>query len=184
MKIMLIIGSVREGRIADKVAGWVTKAARAYPEIELDVADLKEIELPFYNLPELPVMLNGHYDNPMATAWAERVAKADGFIFLVAEYNHGYTPPLKNAIDWVSQGWNYKPVSFVSYGGVSGGSRAVEQLREVVSELRMFDLREAVHLPFVRRIFEGQDEPREELHRENLKKLFDELTSVAITKKN
>jgi NAD(P)H-dependent FMN reductase len=177
MKIMVIVGSVREGRAADTIASWVEKNVSQYEDIELDVADLKNVNLPFFNSSAYPAAANGQYDSPKATAWAQRVAEADGFILLVAEYNHGYTAVLKNALDWVAQGWWGKPVSFVSYGGISGGIRAVQQLRQVVLELRMVPVHDAVYIPFFHTAFDKNDEPVHDSLNQQLGALVSELTT-------
>lgn len=175
MKIMVMNSSVREHRAASIVLPWVVSAVKKHQDIDVDVVDLKELDLPMLNTAVHPISANGQYDEPKATAWAKRVAEADSFILVVAEYNHGYPAAIKNALDWVAQGWWYKPVSFVSYGGLSGGIRAVEQLRQVVLELRMFPLHEAVHIPFVRDAFNEQGQPVRESMNDNLEKLVDEL---------
>lgn len=178
MKLMLLISSVREGRAADSVTPWIEKTLKQYPDIDLDIADLREINLPMFNFAGFPSMANGQYDDPVITAWAKRVGEADGFIFLTAEYNHGYTAAIKNALDWVAQGWYYKPIGFVSYGGIAGGARAVEQLRQVVLELRMFPLRDAVHIPYVHHAFDDKNEPTNPTLNDNLKTTIDELVKM------
>lgn len=179
MKIMIVIGSARKKRMADTVASWVEKALRTQQDIEVDVADLRDIDLPFYNADITPSAANGQYENPTAMAWVKRVTEADGFIFIVAEYNHGYTAILKNAIDWVAQGWYHKPVSFVSYGGISGGIRAVEQLRQVVLELRMYPQHDAVYIPFVSAAFDENGELKNPALNDSLERLFNELRAWA-----
>jgi NAD(P)H-dependent FMN reductase len=82
-------------------------------------------------------------------AWSERVRASDAFVFVTAEYNHGYPAPLKNAIDYLNQEWRDKPLGFVSYGGVSAGTRAVHQLKQVVTAVKLVPVVEAVHIPFV-----------------------------------
>jgi NAD(P)H-dependent FMN reductase len=177
MKIMVIISSVRKTRAADTVAPWVRKQLEQYEDIELDVADLREIPLPLFNADVHPAVANGFYEgNPEGTAWAQRVADADGFIFIVAEYNHGYTAALKNAIDWVAQGWYGKPAAFVSYGGISGGTRAVQQLKQVLLEVRMVPVHDAVYIPFVRQAFNEDGTPVNESLTGSFQALMTELT--------
>ena len=86
----------------------------------------------------------GDYELDYTKKWAEIIGSADGFIFVTPEYNHSYSPVLANAINYLNKEWNYKPVSFVSYGSAAGGARAVEHLRGIAGELRMFDLRDQV----------------------------------------
>lgn len=146
MKLMLINGSVREGRASDKIQDWVLDVLKNESDLEIDVADLKEVDLPFYDEAMPPSAPNMTYTNPKGTAWAKRVAEADAFLLLTAEYNHGPTPVLKNAIDWVYSGWNYKPVGFVSYGAAAGGTRAVQQLKQNLLNVRAFPTTSNIHL--------------------------------------
>ena len=104
----------------------------------------------FYNEPVGASQLASvGYSNEVAKRWAEKIEGADGFIIVTPEYNHGYSAVLKNAIDYVYDGWNKKPVAFVSYGGPAGGSRAIEQLRQVAIELQMHPVREQVTIPYI-----------------------------------
>jgi NAD(P)H-dependent FMN reductase len=164
MKLLVIIGSVREGRVADKVAAWAQQWLETHKDdaVEVDVADLKDVHLPFFNYPQHPSAANGEYDLPEAKAWAKRVASADAFIIITAEYNHGVPAVLKNALDWVAQGWWHKPLMTISYGGVSGGIRAVQQLRQTALELRMWPIRDAVYIPFVSGAFDETGRPTHE----------------------
>ena len=145
LKMQIILGSNRPGRNGAKIAEWVEQEVLARGDVEVDFVDLAELDLPFMDEPNHPAMQ--HYTKQHTKDWSKRVAAADGFIFMIAEYNHGYTAVLKNAIDFLNREWNHKPVAFVSYGGVAGGSRAVEQLRQVVAELRMMGLRDQVVIP-------------------------------------
>lgn len=95
----------------------------------------------------------GQY-HPDAQAFAARIASADAFVLVTPEYNHGYPASLKSALDAIFREWTLKPVSFVSYGGATGGIRAVEQLRQVVAELHMQDIQASVSIPFVFRAFD------------------------------
>lgn len=110
----------------------------------VQLLDLAEINLPFLDEPESAKSQN--YTQEHTKKWANEIDQADGFIFVTPEYNHSLSPVLKNAIDFLWHEWNYKPVSFVSYGTV-GGARAVEHLRGVAAEVKMFDLREGVLFP-------------------------------------
>lgn len=145
-KIKVIVGSTREGRFGIKPAKWIAKLAGEMENAEVEILDLKDYPLPFFEEPTSPSYTEGNY-NPQVEQWAKKVAEADGFIILAAEYNHGYTAVLKNSLDYVFREWNRKPVGFVGYGGV-GGARAVEQLRQVVAELEMASTRNSVHIMF------------------------------------
>ena len=151
MKLMVINSSVRQGSASTPIQKWIVDTLKADQDIELDVVDLKEVDLPFFDEPLPPSMNNGEFQNPKGAAWAQRVADADGFLFLTAEYNHGPTAALKNALDWVYEGWQFKPAGFVSYGAVSGGIRAVQQLKLNLLHLKVFPVNFNVHI----RLFDG-----------------------------
>jgi NAD(P)H-dependent FMN reductase len=144
LKLQIIVGSVRPNRFGDKPAAWVAVLAKE-AGFEVEVVDLKDHQLPDYNEKGSPNSLGGKLENEDGMAWGRKVAEADAFIIVTPEYNHGYPASLKNAIDWTYAGWNNKPVGFVAYGTV-GGARVVEQLRAVVAELQMADVRGAVHI--------------------------------------
>jgi len=91
-------------------------------------------------------MVGHEYTNEVARKWTDKIAEADGYIIVTAEYNHGYPAVLKNALDYIFKEWNRKAVGFVGYGG-AGGARAIEQLRQVAVELQMVPIRNAVHIP-------------------------------------
>lgn len=137
LNIAVIIGSTRQGRFGPVVAEWFAAHARARPDLAVDVVDLVDVELPAV-----------HPSRPVAEldAWRTRLGRADGFVVVTPEYNHGYPAVLKNAIDSIYPEWVNKPVGFVSYGN-SGGARAIEQLRLVAIEMRMWPIRSAIHIP-------------------------------------
>ncbi len=181
MKLMIIIGSVREGRAADKVATWVMSQLRQDADLDIDLADLKEVDLPFFNEAVTPDAANGQFQNPKGTAWAKRVSEADAFIFLVAEYNHGPTAVLKNAIDWVYDGWLNKPVGFVSYsGGLMGGSRATEQLKPIVMSVKLHPINAPVVIPRVGQAFDNKGQLLNPAPNDSLKNMLGELKDLQI----
>ncbi len=149
IKLKILTGSSRPTRFNPQPAHWIEKIAKDYAakagDIEIELLDLAEINLPFLNEPESAS--SGNYTLPHTIAWAAKIAEADGFIFVTPEYNHSYSPILKNAIDYLFQEWNFKPVTYISYGSLAGGSRAVEHLRGIAGELKMFDLREQIMFP-------------------------------------
>ena len=148
--IAVIVASTRDGRIGGRVAEWFVGEARARDDLALDVIDLATTALPDH----LPAGHPSRGDYPEAVhPFAARIGAADGYVIVTPEYNHGYPGSLKDAIDLVNREWRAKPVAFVSYGGLSGGLRAVEQLRQVVVELHMVSLRDGVALPFAGRAF-------------------------------
>ncbi len=165
-KVMVLLGSARKGRAADNVIKQLQVELDKHTDIEWEVVDPVTLDLPFFDEPNSPMAIdNGRaeYENPKGKAWAEKVEGFDGYILVTPEYNHGYSAILKNALDWAgAKRWRGKPVAFISYGAVSGGIRAVEQLRQVVLELRMHPLHDAVHLPHVYAAFNEEGEWNEE----------------------
>lgn len=145
IKIKILTGSVRPGRFNIQPANWIYEISKQRKNIEIELIDLAELNLPFLDEP-LPPMMDKH-SKVHTKKWSKMIREADGFIFVTPEYNHSFSPVLKNAIDYLYYEWNYKPVTFVSYGGSAGGTRAVEHLRGVAAELKMYDLREQILLP-------------------------------------
>jgi NAD(P)H-dependent FMN reductase len=145
-RLTIIIASTRPGRAGLPIAQWFADRAEAHGEFDLDVVDLAELDLPLLDEPNHPRLRE--YTQPHTREWSAIVDAADAIVIVTAEYNHGYPAPLKNAIDYLHHEWQYKPVGFVSYGGVAAGTRAVQQLKQVVTALKMFPLAEAVNIPF------------------------------------
>jgi NAD(P)H-dependent FMN reductase len=147
LKVHVILGSTREGRFGDKPAHFIRDFLNRDPRLEAELVDLRDWPLPMFDQPKSPTRVtDGNYGHPVANRWAAKVAEADGFVMTAAEYNHGYTAVLKNALDWIYREWSRKPVSFVGYGS-AGGARAVEQLRQVAIEFQMVPIKFAVHVP-------------------------------------
>ena len=145
MKIGIVIGSTRPGRVGDQVARWVHERAARRGDAEFAVVDLRDHPLPHL---EEPPGFSGQYQDERTQAWAQVVASCDGFVFVTPEYNHSVPGVLKNAMDHVHIEWNTKAAGFVSYGGV-GGARSVEQLRLVCGALQLADVAPQVTLPLV-----------------------------------
>jgi NAD(P)H-dependent FMN reductase len=162
-KIAVIISSTRDARFADKPAEWFMAQVGNHPELEFDLVDLRDQDLPFFN--EKASNLWAPSEDPRAVAWQEKLAGYDGFVFVVAEYNHSITGALKNALDQAYKEWNRKPMAAVAYGGV-GGARAVEHLRLIGVELQMVPLRNAVHIggsDFIKVSPMGENAPMSEI---------------------
>jgi NAD(P)H-dependent FMN reductase len=137
-----VIGSTREGRFGPTVAHWFARFAAQRPDLDVDVVDLVEPGVP----------------GPRFTA---AIDAADGVVIVVPEYNHSFPGPLKTAIDSVGREWHAKPVGFVSYGGISGGLRAVEPLRGVFAELHAVTIRETVSFAMAWQAFDGAGNPKD-----------------------
>jgi NAD(P)H-dependent FMN reductase len=135
IRVGLIYGSTRKGRFCDKIARWAAEQIAASGKFSLNVID-----------PAAPSLQAGHEHENVhdSVPLGQRIAEADAFVVVTPEYNHGYPAPLKSLIDSVGVEWQAKPVAFVSYGGISGGLRAVEQLRQVFAELHTATIRDTV----------------------------------------
>jgi NAD(P)H-dependent FMN reductase len=176
-RLAVIVASNRPGRVAEPVAEWFTEVAKQHGGFEVDVLDLAEIGLPFLDEPNHPRLRQYQHDH--TKAWSARVEAADAFVIVTPEYNYGMPAILKNALDYLHHEWAYKPVAFVSYGGVSAGTRAVQMAKQVVTTLRMFPIPEAVSIPFVFQLLD--DEQRlvpNEVMSGAAKAVLDELVAV------
>lgn len=154
-KLKIITSTTRPGRKGSSIAVWVNEQAKANKDFDVEVLDLAEIGLPLMDEPAHPRLKT--YEHAHTRRWSAKIEEADAFIFVQAEYNHGFTAPLKNAIDYLHQEWAYKPLGFVSYGGVSGGIRSVQMMKEVAAGLKMVPLTEAVNITFFTKYFDDQD---------------------------
>jgi NAD(P)H-dependent FMN reductase len=143
LRIAIIIGSTRPGRIGEAVAKWIYEIAKKRRDAEFELVDIKNFNLPLLDEPVPPSM--GQYSKPHTKAWAAKIGSFDGYVFVSPEYNHGICGALKNAIDFLFAEWNNKAASFVSYGSV-GGARAVEHLRLVMAEVQIATVRNQVLL--------------------------------------
>ena len=145
IKIKVIIGSTREGRFSDKAAAWITEEIKKQTGIIVEMLDLRDYDMPFFNEAVSPSFKKEPYENEAVARFTKKIDEGDAFIMVTPEYNHSTSGVLKNAIDWIGPEWNNKPIAFVSYGSV-GGARAVEQLRLIAIELQMAPIREAIHI--------------------------------------
>lgn len=176
MKILIILGSTREGRVGDKVAEWVVEKSRELNGVEFEFIDLRDWRLPYYDEPRHPSMVKlGECPENHVDDWKLKVKEADGYLVVTPEYNHGYPAVLKSALDYPYNEWNKKPIGFVSYGGLAGGARAVEQLRQVSIELQMVPIKDSVAIPAIKEKIDGAKFLNNERNDENLETVFDEL---------
>nr|BFE58923.1 NAD(P)H-dependent oxidoreductase [Dactylosporangium thailandense] len=147
-QLLIIVGSVREGRFGPTAAEWVAARARAHGAFDVEVADLADVELPL-GLPAVPPKYAGEqYPRPAGMApLTAALERADAFVIVTPEYNHSYPAALKAAIDWHFTHWTAKPVAFVSYGGAAGGRHAVLHLENVLTELHAVTIRDGLAFP-------------------------------------
>ncbi|MFD6415888.1 NADPH-dependent FMN reductase [Streptomyces sp. NPDC060194] len=147
-KLVIIVGSVREGRFGPVVASWFAEQVRAHGGFEAEVVDLADHDIPLA-LPAVPPLVAGD-DYPRPAGLAPLTAAldaADAFVVVTPEYNHSYPASLKAAIDWHFTQWAAKPVAFVSYGGAAGGRHAVLHLENVLTELHAVTIRDGLSFP-------------------------------------
>lgn len=142
-RIGIVLSSTREGRFGDKPAAWIRGYAEQRTDIEVEMVDLRDYPLPFFA--EARALAYEPPKDAGALKWGAKLATLDGFIAVTAEYNHGPTGVLKNALDYAWNEYKKKPIGFVGYGGV-GAARAIEQLRLIAIELELVPTRTGVHL--------------------------------------
>ncbi|QJY48030.1 NADPH-dependent FMN reductase [Pseudonocardia broussonetiae] len=150
--LLVLIGSTRPGRVGPSVADWFAARVVADGRFTVHLVDLAQRALPMLDEP-VPAVL-GRYTKEHTRAWSAVVDAADAIVIVTPEYNHGYPAGLKNALDYLFHEWRHKPVGFVSYGGVAAGTRAVQQLQQVVAALQMVPAPTAVRIPFVAERFD------------------------------
>jgi NAD(P)H-dependent FMN reductase len=146
LKLHVIVASTRPGRAGLPIAQWFLERAKTHGKFEVELVDLKEVALPMLDEPRHPRL--GQYEHAHTKAWSARVKSADAFVLVTPEYNYGTPPALVNALDYLFVEWAYKPAAFVSYGGVSGGTRSVQMTKQLLTTLKIMPLPEAVSIPF------------------------------------
>ncbi len=154
LTLQVVIASTRQGRLGPMVGKWFFEYARVHGRFDVELVDLAEINLPVFDEPGHPRLQK--YEHDHSKGWSEIVARADAFVFVTPEYNYGTPPSLINALDYLHYEWTYKPVGFVSYGGVSGGTRGVQMTKQIVTTLKMMPLPEAVAIPFFNQYLDQQ----------------------------
>lgn len=145
MNLLVVFASTRPGRAGLPVAQWALEAAKKHGKFEVTFADLKEVALPLYDEPKHPRLQQ--YEHEHTKRWSAIVDAADAFVFVTPEYNYSAPPALINAFDYVFKEWHYKPCSFVSYGGASGGMRSAHNARQIATALKMAPLADGVSIP-------------------------------------
>ncbi|HET8941237.1 MAG TPA: NAD(P)H-dependent oxidoreductase [Rudaea sp.] len=144
-KLHIVICSTRPGRIGPSVANWFHGFAQRHGKFANELIDLADVDLPMYDEPVHPAKRDYKHDH--TKRWSASVAAADAYVFVTPEYNYSPPPSLVNALDYVYHEWSYKPCGFVSYGGVSGGLRAVQAVKMQITTLKMMPMMEGVMVP-------------------------------------
>lgn len=166
LNIGIIIGSTREGRVSPQVAQWVKEIADQRGDANYTVIDIADYKLPLLGEPG--------QDASGAQAWSEIIAKQDGFVFIVQEYNHSITGALKNALDYLRVEWNNKAAGIVSYGSV-GGARAAEHLRGIMGELLIADVRVHPALSLFTDFENGSDFKPQAVQTDSVNQMLDQV---------
>ena len=146
LHLQVITASTREARKGPVVTSWFLERARAHGEFDIEPVDLADVNLPLFDEPKHPRFRE--YEHEHTKRWSATVSRADAFVFVTPEYDYGAPASLVNALQYLVHEWAYKPVGFVSYGGVSGGTRGVQMTKQIVTALKMMPMFEAVAIPF------------------------------------
>ncbi len=175
IKIAVVTGSTRPGRVNEQVARWAFEKAKARPDAGYELVDIADYDLPLFDEPLSPFW--NSYAHAHTKRWSEKIASFDGYVFVTPEYNHSTSGALKNALDYLYHEWGNKAAGFVSYGGSANGTRAVEHLRQIMGELSVADVRAQVALSLITD-FEGYTlfRPTAE-HEKQLHLVLDQVTA-------
>ena len=173
-KIQIITGSTRPNRLNRQVADWVYSIASQRDDIDVELVDIADFNLPLFDEPMSPAMAAPTKDH--TKKWASKVREADGYIFITPEYNHSVSGALKNAIDFVYGEWNNKAAGFVGYGS-AGGARAIEHLRGIMGEIQVADVRSTVMLNLMNDFENFSKLKNVDAHVPSLETLMDQLTA-------
>jgi NAD(P)H-dependent FMN reductase len=146
INLKIITASTRPERKGIHVSQWVIESLKSSPSFQVEHLDLKEVNLPFVDEPHHPRFQN--YTMQHTRDWSSKISEGEAYIFVIPEYNYGFTAPLKNAIDFLSKEWAYKTVGIVSYGGLAGGTRATQMFKQVLTTLKMVPVTESLPIPF------------------------------------
>ena len=173
-RIAIIVGSTRPGRKADAVAQWVHQIASKRTDASYEVVDIQAFDLPLLDEPMPPAM--GQYTKDHTKRWSQAIASFDGYVFVTPEYNHATSGALKNAIDYLFREWNNKAAGFVGYGS-AGGSRAIENLRLVMGELMVADVRAQVMLSLFTDFQNFQQFAPAAMHEQSVNTMLDQVVA-------
>jgi NAD(P)H-dependent FMN reductase len=175
LTLQVIIASTRQGRQGVPVGTWTHTQAQTHGRFNVELIDLAAVNLPLFDEPRHPRFRQ--YEHQHTKDWSASVARADAFVIVTPEYDHAAPASLVNALQYLVQEWAYKPVAFVSYGGVSAGTRGVQMTKQICAALKMPTMLEAVAVPFFARHIDastGVFDPGE-LQLQAAKVMLDEL---------
>ncbi|CAN5408644.1 NADPH-dependent FMN reductase [soil metagenome] len=179
--LKIIIASTRPSRKGHLVADWFYNIAKGHKDFENEILDLKEIDLPLLDEPEHPRLQK--YQHEHTKKWSQAIENADAIVIVTPEYNFGMPATIKNAIDFVYNEWNYKPCGIVSYGGLSGGIRSTQMLKQVITAVKMMPLAESVNIPFFTKYIENDVFQGDETLKKSANVMLKELLKWTIAMK-
>lgn len=173
-KLAIVTVSTRPGRKGAAIAQWFYEQAQNQGQFDVEIIDLAAVNLPLFNENGHPRLKQYEYEH--TKAWSAQIEAIDSFVFVTPEYNYSCPPSLVNALDYLYSEWNYKAAGFVSYGGLSGGTRAVESTKQLLTTLKMVPIVEAVNIPFFpQHVSEDGQFQATETHNKSAQVLLDEL---------
>ncbi len=173
LKLHTIVASTRPGRIGPSIATWFNDFAAEHGKFDPVLVDLADFNLPIFNEPEHPRLRNYHHAH--TKVWSDSVAEADAFVFVTPEYNFGPPPSLLNALNYLVSEWQYTPAGFVSYGGISGGLRAVQMTKQILTTFKVMPITEGVPMPMVFQNLENGKLKPSEIYKTSAAAMLDEL---------
>ncbi|WP_192179323.1 NADPH-dependent FMN reductase [Mesorhizobium amorphae] len=173
-RLNVIIGSTRPGRAGPVFAKWLDGFAREHGKFEPVLTDIAAFDLPVLDEPHHPKLAK--YEKDHTKAWSKAIDAADAFVFVAPEYNYFVAPAIVNAVDYLLWEWKYKPAAIFSYGGVSGGLRAAQALKPLLTSVGVMPIPEGVSLPLYQKLLEndGSFQPSEQVQ-SGTKTMLDEL---------
>ena len=172
-KLSVIIGSTRPGRVGLPIGQWFLERAIEHGKFDVQLVDLKERNLPLLDEPKHPRL--GEYEQEHTKAWSKVVKESEAFVFVTPEYNFSAPPALLNALDFLYHEWAYKAAAFVSYGGMSGGIRAVQMLKQPLISMKVVGIPESVPIAFFAQHMESGTFKGSEAHEKAAVVMLDEL---------
>lgn len=154
LRLQIIVASTRPSRKGPAVAAWFLERARAHGAFDIELIDLAAVNLPLFDEPRHPRLRR--YEHDHTKAWSRTIERADAYVTVTPEYDHGPPAALVNALQYLVHEWAYKPMAFVSYGGVSGATRSVHAIKPIVTALKMMPMFETVAIPFFSQHLDGE----------------------------
>jgi NAD(P)H-dependent FMN reductase len=177
MKLAVIVVSTRNGRVGEAVGKWFEGFAHEHGSFDVEVIDLKQLNLPLLDEPHHPVLHDYQYDH--TKKWSRLVDPADAFVFVSPEYDYFVPGALVNAIDYLSQEWRYKPAGFVGYGGISGGLRAIQAAKPLLTSVNIMPIPQSVSIQFVQNHVQAGEFTPERRHEDMARLMLNELAKWA-----